>query len=117
MCKRLADILFPLNILGNKVRCITYPTPFTPESYQTDSSLDLAIEFEGKRFELRYTKYSVYIHTRTTQPITIISDGDFTETITVASGRRGRFDRPIEQEVYIKCVGAKKLIINGEQII
>lgn len=115
MCKRLADILFPLNILGNKVRCITYPTPFQPTS--TISSLDLAIEFEGKRFELKYTKYSVYVHTRTTQPIVIIKDGDFTETITVASGRMGSFDRPIEQKVYIKCVGAKKLIINGEQII
>lgn len=115
MCKRLADILFPLNILGNKVRCITYPTPFAPTS--TISSLDLAIEFEGKRLELRYMKYWVNVLSRGTEPFTKIWDGDFTETITVASGRRGRFDRPIEQKVYIKCVGAKKLIINGEQII
>lgn len=115
MCKRLKDILFPLNILGNKVRCITYPTPFQPTS--TVSSLDLAIEFEGKRFELRYLKYWVNVLSRGTEPFTKIWDGDFAETVTVASGRRGSFNRPIKQKVYIKCVGAKKLIINGEQII
>lgn len=115
MCKQLADILFPLNILGRRVRFITYDTPFRPGS--TPPTLDLNIEFEGKSFELSYVRYQVVVHTFWETPIKEIRNGDFAETITVAAGRRGGYYCPKEQKVYIKCVGSTKLIINGEQII
>ena len=116
MCKQLADILFPLNILGKKVRCVTYDTPFVPGT-SSNNYFDLNIEFKGDRFELRYTKYEVIVHSIWKTPVEEIRNLGFTETINVAAGRRGSYYRPIENKVYIKCTNPTLLIINGEQII
>lgn len=124
MCKHLADILFPLNIFGKKVRCVTYDTSSTP---RIDNKKTFIIEWVGERLDISATyEYAV----RVTDPMPphwdikyppIILNLTTSGTITLETDdfniRGLTYKYIVPNAIYFKCTKVTKLIVNGEQII
>lgn len=124
MCKHLRDILFPLDILGRKVRCITYDTSSTP---RIDNKKTFVIEWIGERIDISATyKYAIASYEPmpphwdiTYPPITLNLTTSGTITLETDDFTiRGTMYKHIDQNaIYFKCTKVTKLIINGEQIV
>ena len=118
MCKQLADILFPLNILGKKVRCVTYDTFSTP---RIDNKKTFVIEWIGERLEVSWTIFQYYAikpqQIKRNIPYKEIYVGGGTETIETSATLPPRAKSIVKDTLYFKCTKVTKLIINGEQII
>ena len=123
MCKRIKDILWPLNVLGSKVRSIKYKLP-------DGGTITVQVVWEGKRLQMCYTHLRramdwEYRKTYVTPVKHVKTNGtEINEEIT--RGMRGRFynavgafdsSAPEHNVIYFKCTNVTKLIVNGEQII
>ena len=112
MCKRIKDILWPLNVLGKKIKSFTFPQTHPPYgTYSYD------IVWTGERLEFSYTRF--YRQGGTTQKrperIMLENGNETEENITVQQSAI-----PLASwasDLYLKCTNVTKLIVNGEQII
>lgn len=116
--------MFPLNIFGKKVRCVTYDTSSTP---RIDNKKTFIIEWVGERLDISATyEYAV----RVTDPMPphwdikyppIILNLTTSGTITLETDdfniRGLTYKYIVPNAIYFKCTKVTKLIINGEQII
>ena len=113
MCKRIKDILWPLNVLGKKKKSATYKLSGDPLPHT------IPVEWWGDQLRITFTFYRrVYTpYPRTvTIPITLdFANGDgATETITTW---RNGFAISEDWTLHFNCTNVTKLIVNGEQII
>lgn len=120
MCKRLRDILFPLNIFGGRVSTVTFDTSTTPI---TDAKYTFNIEWEGRSIEVLYTMHQYqrpypYPTVNRYYSVKHQYEGGGMEILEQYGGSSPAHSLKISNNImYINCVGVTKLIINGIQII
>lgn len=120
MCKRLRDILFPLNIFGGRVGVVTFDTSTTPIA---GGKYTFNIEWEGRSIEVLYTMHQY----QRPYPYPIVNryysvkhqyEGGGMEILEQNGSSITSHSLKIDNDImYINCVGVTKLIINGIQII
>lgn len=124
MCKRIKDILFPLNVLGKK----TVSKSCKLQIPEGQDYINIQVFWQGERLEMTFThiKTIVPARKRINNPVRVIVENgeeidedynigyhgiDFLAIGAVAS------DAPEHNVIYFKCTNVTSLIVNGEQII
>ena len=111
-CKKIKDILFPLNVLGKKKQCVNYqltdPLPNT-----------IPVEWIGERLRITFTYYKRIYHPMpkkvTIPEIVDLENGDGSEEI-IGVHRNG-FAIADDWTIHFNCTNVTSLIVNGETLI
>ena len=114
MCKAIKNILWPLNVLGKKIRSFKIPLENPPYNDRT-----ITIMWTGKRLDICYTQQARNgIHAVPPRPFRLrYEDGDnTTETFTIK--QLALMDRRVWVDAfYIKATDVKLLVVDGEILI
>ena len=120
MCKKILNILFPTNVLGQNVRSIPYKLP-------DGGTITLNIVFDGDRLQINYTNIEIRMGRKTVihPESTTFTDGDTYPVTIYRQGHGAAYwfvgsadeDAPEYNMIYLKCTNVRSLEINGETII
>lgn len=117
MCKQLKDILFPLNVLGKKMKSIAYPL----SDELTDE--ELQIVWAGERLQVSWTEILTIPNPRkkivaSMRFMYTDSEGK-EESIIVRRGLLPHGERVTvtDNKVFFLCTNVTSLIVNGQTLI
>lgn len=120
MCKRLLDILHPLNIFGKKIVHRTFDTSDTPV---VNNEKEFTVIWEGYGLMVAYTTHRYQRAfpqlINKYESVERYFHGGGTETFTAPAYRPNPASYNVIEGnvIYFKCVKVTKLIVNGEQLI
>ena len=119
MCKRIKDILWPLNIFGKHKRSVAFDLP------DNNASVLLNIVWSGERMISEYTRRVVTsapnqpVETHDYPKRATYTNGDSTsESLWISRGTQGyrKVSTP-ENKVHFTCTNVTSLVVNGQQLI
>ena len=111
MCKKIKDILFPLNILGKKHRTFVFEQTHPPYN-----KYNYYVKWKGERLEFSYTRFyrngGRTLHMGQREEFT---NGDYNEEhLTV---RQSTAPTSWAGNLYLKCTNVTYLDVNGTVLI
>lgn len=117
MCKQLLSILFPLNILGKKRKCVKYSVYDLPV---VGNEKTLNISWVGERLIVTHTIIQSFPFSREKETLQYKSDFHGDEQTTqseVVIVRAGNYLETVNDMVYFSCTNVTSLIVNGQTLI